>query len=431
MKKIGIGLLGCGVVGSGVVRNLMAHKEDIAKRLDAELEIKKIADLDLGKKSDIPKLPEGLFTKDINDVISRDDVDIVVELIGGEKIAFDGIKKAIENGKHVVTANKHLLAKKIETIIQMAAKAKVEVGFEASVAGAVPVLRTLKEGIVLGGIKSIFGIVNGTANYILTKMTESNVEFNDVLKEAQKLGYAEADPTYDIEGIDAAHKITIIANMAYGTPVDFDSVYTEGISGLTPEDFDFAKQFSRVIKLLAIARMDNGRIDVRVHPAMVPCDRPIAKVDGVTNAVEIETDAADLMLIGPGAGGDATSTAVISDIVEIARNITHGCVGRVSPVAFSQNARKKLALKPIDEVESCYYMRFSVDDKPGVLAAMSGILGKNNISIESVIQKGRSQETVPLVILTHEASEKNVRAAVKELDELETTRSKTKIIRLL
>jgi homoserine dehydrogenase len=262
-------------------------------------------------------------------------------------------------------------------------------------------------------------------------MTEKSVPFEEALEDAKRLGYAESDPTFDTGGIDAAHKITILANLAFGTPVDFESVYTEGIEMLLPDDFDFAKQFGRVIKLLATARIDSGRVDVRVHPAMVPEHRPIARIDGVTNAVELDVAGSGrLMLIGAGAGGDATSTAVVADMVDIARNMLSGSIGRVSPFAFRREARRKLPMKPIEEITSGYYLRFSVYDRPGVLAAMAGILGKHGISIESVIQKGRSHGPVPLVILTHEAREKELRKAVKELDKLETTRDKTRIIRL-
>ncbi|GMT42337.1 MAG: homoserine dehydrogenase [bacterium] len=431
MNKVGVGLLGCGVVGSAVVRNLVENVERISARCDVKFEIKKIAVMDSSKKRSVPELPKEVFTKNISDVTSAADVDIVVELIGGEGIALEAIKQAFENGKHIVTANKLLIAKKGEELLEAAAKAGVELGFEASVAGAVPVIRTLKEAAAGGEIRSVFGIINGTANYILTSMTEKGVSFDEALNEAQRFGYAEADPAYDIEGIDAAHKITILANLAFGTPVDFDSVYTEGISGIAPEDIGFARQFGRVIKLMATARIDSGRIDVRVHPAMVPRKRPIARIDGVSNAVELEiSNTGRLMLIGPGAGGDATASAVIADMVEIGRNMAAGCVGRVGSFGFRPEKRKRLPMKPLDEVISGYYLRFLVDDNPGVLAKMAGILGGNNISIESVIQKGRSDGSVPVVILTHEARESDIRAAVEKLDKMKTNRDKTKIIRL-
>ncbi|MDH5543427.1 MAG: homoserine dehydrogenase [Nitrospinota bacterium] len=431
MKKIGVGILGCGVIGSAVVKNLILGAEDISRRCGLEVEIKKIAELDFGRKKGVPESAGPLFTKDLNEIIASKEIDIVVELMGGLDFAFETIIKAIKAGKHIVTANKHLIAKKGEKIYEEAQKAGVEFCFEASVAGAVPIIRTLKEGIVAGKIHSVLGIINGTANYILTKMTESNANFADVLAEAQRLGYAEKDPTFDIEGIDAAHKIAIMASLSFGTPVDFDSILVEGISRLNSDDFDYAKKFDKVIKLLGIARMDNGKIDVRVHPAMLDCGEPLAKVNGVTNAVELKVSHADeLMLIGPGAGGDATSSAVIADIVEIARNINSGSVGRVAPAAFIQSARKNLPMKPIEEIECCYYLRFYVEDRPGVLASMAKILGDNNISISTAYQKDVHGDTVPLMITTHTALEKNIRAAVEKIDKLETTKDKTVIIRL-
>ena len=430
MKKIGVGVLGCGVIGSAVVNNLIKGAKDISAKCGAEIEVRRIAELDFNRKAGVPESVGSLFTKNLDDIVLGDDIDIVIELMGGLDTPFMAIEKAIKAGKHIVTANKHLIAKKGEDIYKAALDAGVEVNFEASVAGAVPILRTLKEGIVGGEIISINGIINGTANYILTEMAESDADFSDVLAEAQKLGYAEADPTFDIEGIDAAHKIAIMASMAYGTPVDFDSIYIEGISNITSEDFFYAKKFGKVIKLLGIARLENGEIDVRVHPVMLPCGKPIARVDGVTNAVELKVShAGDLMLIGPGAGGDATSSAVIADAVEIARNIVTGSVGRVPPTAFLPNARKKLPMKSIDEIECSYYLRFQVEDKPGVLANMAGILGENNIGIQSAYQNNAEAEVVPLVIITHAAKEKDLRKAVEKIDRLDTVREKTVIIR--
>ena len=431
MRKIGVGLLGCGVVGSAVVRSLHQNADTIAARCGAEFEIKKIAVRETNKNRFLPADPQGVITDSIDEVVSAPDIDLVVELMGGEEGAYEAITKAIGHGKHIVTANKLVLAKRGEEIFKAAIDAGVELGFEASVAGSVPVIRTIKETVAGGGIKSVFGIINGTANYILTEMTQKSVSFDAALADAKRLGYAEADPSFDVGGIDAAHKITILANLAFGTPVDFDSVYVEGIEAVTPDDIYFAKQFGRVIKLLATARVESGQVDVRVHPSMVPEQSPMAHINGVTNAVELEVGGAGrLMLIGAGAGGDPTASSVIADMVEIARNIESGSVGRVSPFAFMKEARRKLPMKPIENIKSRYYLRFSVFDKPSVLAVMSGILGKHGISIASVIQKGRSHGTVPLVILTHEAREKEMRLAVRELDKLESTKEKTKIIRL-
>lgn len=428
MKRIGVGLLGCGVVGSAVLRNITAHAGAISARCDAEFEVRKIAVRDRSKKrANAPSAPYA----SIDEVVDDPSIDIVVELMGGEDEAYRAIKRAIANRKHVVTANKLLLARRGEEIFSDAIAGGVEIGFEASVAGAVPVIRTLKEAVASGAVRSITGIINGTSNYILTNMREGGVSFTEALREAQKLGYAEADPAFDVEGTDAAHKVAILASLAYGSPVDFNKVHTEGISRLMPDDFDFARQFGRVIKLLAIARLDSGSLDVRVHPAMVPLSHPIAGVNGVTNAVEIKvSDAGRLLLIGPGAGGDATASAVIANMADIARDMIMNTVGRISPFGFMHHARRTLPMKPVDEIKSGYYIRLTVDDRPGVLAKMAGILGDNGISIDSVIQKGRSGGAVPLVLLTHEAGERAVRDAVKKFDGLGSTREKAVIIRL-
>lgn len=428
MKAIGVGLLGCGVVGSAVARLVSENADAIAARCGARFEIRKIAVKNRRKKR--PGIDPKLFAS-VDEVVSSPEVDLVVELMGGEKDALRAIKKAIANKKHVVTANKLLLAKRGEGIFSDAIAAGVEIGFEAAVAGAVPVIRTLKEAVASGAVRSVQGIINGTSNYILTSMKDGTVGFADALAAAQKLGYAEADPTFDVEGIDAAHKVAILASLAFGSPVDFSKVHIEGITRLAPEDFEFARQFGRVIKLLAIARMEGKKLDVRVHPVMVAAARPIAAVNGVTNAVEIDvSDAGRLMLIGPGAGGNATASAVIANMADIARDMILGAVGRISPFGFMDRARKKLPMMPVDEVTGGYYLRFTVEDKPGVLATMAGILGDNGISIDSVIQKGRSGGVVPLVILTHGAKERAVRIAVEKINKLRSTRNKAMIIRL-
>ncbi len=428
MRTIGVGLLGCGVVGSAVARLVRENADAIAARCGARFEIRKIAVKNRRKKH--PGIPARLFTT-VEKVVSSPDVDLVVEVMGGEEEAYRAIKMAIANKKHVITANKLLLAKRGEEIFSAAIAAGIEVGFEAAVAGAVPVIRTLKEAVASGTVRSVQGIINGTSNYILTSMKDGTVSFAEALASAQKLGYAEADPTFDVEGIDAAHKIAILASLAFGSPVDFSKVHIEGISGLAPEDFEFARQFGRVIKLLAIARMDGNRLDVRVHPVMVAAARPIAAVNGVTNAVEITvSDAGRLMLIGPGAGGNATASSVIANMADIARDMILGAVGRISPYGFMDRARKKLPMMPVGDITGGYYLRFTVEDKPGVLAAIAGILGDNGISIDSVIQKGRSGGMVPLVILTHHAKEQNVRTAMKKIGKLRSTKNEAMIIRL-
>ncbi len=428
MRTIGVGLLGCGVVGSAVARLLQENADAIAARCGARFELRKVAVKDAAKPR--PGIDKKLFAS-IDEVVASPEVEIVVELMGGEEEAFRAIRKAIAGKKHVVTANKLLLARRGEELFADAIAAGVEIGFEASVAGAVPVIRTLKEAVTSGSVRQLFGIINGTCNYILTNMKEGTVSFADALAEAQKLGYAEADPVFDVEGIDAAHKVAILASLAFGSPVDFDKVHVEGISRLAPADFEFARHFGRVIKLLATARRDADGLDVRVHPVMVDASRPIASVNGVTNAVEIDvSDAGRLMLIGPGAGGNATASAVIANMGDIARDMILGSTGRISPFGFMEHARKELPMKPIEEVTGGYYLRFTVEDKPGVLATMAGILGDNGISIDSVIQKGRSGGAVPLVILTHEAKERAVRTAVEKINGLSSTKDKAMIIRL-
>ena len=337
--------------------------------------------------------------------------------------------KAIKNGKHVVTANKALLATHGKEIFKAAEKVGVKVGFEASVAGGIPIIKIISEGLVANKIKSIYGIINGTTNYILSKMSDENAGFSEVLKEAQKLGYAEADPTYDIEGIDSAHKLSILASLAYGAQFSIKDVYREGISWISAMDIEFARELGYKLKLLAIAKETNGKIELRVHPTMVPEDFLISKVDGVFNAVYVEGDAVGSTLYyGRGAGDMPTGSAVVSDIADISCNIVNKTIGR-NPL-FSRDEKGKNLLK-MDDVRSRYFFRFSAIDKPGVLSRISGILGKYNISIASVIQKDRKEgKTVPLVVLTHIAREKDVLAAVKEINRLQIVTGKTVFIRV-
>lgn len=425
---INVGIIGFGIVGSGTARVLLENKEVIQKRAGFGINLKRIADLDITTDRGF-QVPDGILTTDVNAIFNDPEIQIVVELIGGIRPAKDFILKAIQNGKHVVTANKALLATEGTEIFQAARKAGVEVGFEASVAGAIPIIKVMKEGLVANRIKAIFGIINGTSNYILTKMTDEDVEFTDALKEAQKLGYAEADPTFDIEGIDTAHKLTILATLAYGIPLSYNSIHIEGISKISAQDIAFATEFGYKVKLLAITKETNGDIELRVHPTMLPKDYLIAKVDGPFNAIYVEGDATgSTMYYGRGAGSIPTGSAVASDIVDIARNIQKNAVGRVPTIPeFTGEA----GIRKIDDIVSRYYFRFSALDKPGVLSKISGILGKYNISITSVIQKGRRiGEAVPLVVLTHEAKEKDVRQAIQEIDTLQVVTGPTCMIRV-
>ena len=430
MKKdmVNVGIIGFGTVGTGTVRILLENKDVLKERIGFEISLKRIADLDIKRDRGI-NIPEGVLTTDVDAVLTDPDIDIVVELIGGIRPAKDFIIKAIRNRKHVVTANKALLATEGADIFEAARKSGVEVGFEASVAGAIPIIKVMKEGLVANRIKAVYGIINGTSNYILTKMTDENVEFSDALKEAQKLGYAEADPTLDIEGIDTAHKLTILASLAYGIPLSDKSIYVEGITGISSQDIAFASELGYKVKLLAIAKESNGEIELRVHPTMLPKEYLIAKVDGPFNAIYVDGDVAGSTLYyGRGAGSVPTGSAVVSDIVDIARNIQKEAVGRVPTLPGSSGERK---IKKIDDIVSRYYFRFFALDKPGVLSKISGILGNYNISIASVIQKGRRiDEAVPLVVLTHEAKEKDVRQAINEIDRLSVVKDKTVFIRV-
>ena len=426
--KISIGIIGFGTVGTGTVKILLENKEIIKERIGFEINLRRIADIDIFRDRGI-KLPKSILTSNVDDILSDPETDIVVELIGGIRPAKDFILKAINNRKHVVTANKALLATEGNEIFTAAHKREVEIGFEASVAGGIPIIKVIREGLVANRIKAIYGIINGTSNYILTKMTEEDVEFSKALKEAQALGYAEADPTLDIEGIDSAHKLAILAYLSYGIPVSYRDIYTEGISRISPQDISFASELGYKVKLLAIAKESDSKIELRVHPTMLPKEYLISKVDGPFNAIYIEGDATGSTLYyGRGAGCMPTGSAVVSDIVDIARNIMKNATGRV-PVLTK--TLRNLKIKRMDDVISMYYFRFSALDKPGVLSKISGILGNYNISIASVIQKGRSVgEAVPLVVCTHKAKERDVRKAISEIDRLPVVMDKTVFIRV-
>ncbi len=425
---INVGIIGFGIVGSGTAKVLLENKDVLVERLGFELNLKRISDLDIKRDRGI-KVPEGVLTTDVNDIFNDSDIQIVVELIGGIRPAKDFIIKAIQKGKHVVTANKALLATEGTDIFDAAQQAGVEVGYEASVAGAIPIIKVMKESLIANRIKAIYGIINGTSNYILTKMTDENVEFSQALKEAQALGYAEADPTFDIEGIDTAHKLTILATLSYGIPLSYKSVYIEGISKISTQDIGFASELGYKVKLLAITKESDGEVELRVHPTMLPKDYLIAKVDGPFNAIYVDGDATgSTMYYGRGAGSVPTGSAVVSDIADIARNIKKNAVGRVPTIP---RIFRDTRIKKIDEIVSRYYFRFSALDRPGVLSKISGILGNYNISITSVIQKGRREgEAVPLVVLTHDAKERDVRQALEEIDKLPVVKDKTVLIRV-
>jgi homoserine dehydrogenase len=425
---INIGIIGFGTVGSGTVKILLSNRDILSRKSGIDINIKKIADIDTKKDRGL-KLPDNVLINDADKILNDPDINIVVELIGGIQPAKDFILKAIRNKKHVVTANKALLAKEGNEIFAEAEKYGVEVGFEASVAGGIPIIKVLREGLIANNILAVYGIINGTSNYILTKMTNDKVEFSDALKDAQRFGYAEADPTFDIEGIDSAHKLAILATIAYGMPLSLDKIYTEGISKITAQDIEFAGELGYKIKLLAIAKSSNNEVELRVHPTMLPKDYFISKVDGVFNAIYVQGDAVgDTLYYGRGAGDMPTGSAVVSDIIDIARNINKNAVGRISSNIAKNTGLK---IKNMDDIEAMYYFRFSAFDRPGVLSKISGVLGNYNISIASVIQKGRRVgEAVPLIVLTHRAKEKDVVKAVSEIDKLPIVADKTLYIRV-
>lgn len=420
-----VGIIGFGTVGSGTVKVLLQNSVLIKKRTGLDIEIARIADLDIKRDRGI-KLPEGLLTTNASEIIDDPGIDIVVELIGGIRPAKDFILKAIRNKKHVVTANKALLAEEGEEIFHEAKENGVMLGFEASVAGGIPIIKVVGEGLVANRFLSIYGIINGTSNYILTRMTAEGLSFKEALSEAQRLGYAEADPTLDVEGIDATHKLTILASLAFGIPLSYKSIYREGITGITPLDINFAKELGYRIKLLAIAKLTDGELELRVHPTMVPEEYLISKVDGVFNAIYVEGDAVGPTLYyGRGAGDMPTGSAVVSDIVDIAKRLSSP-----EPVRMAE-PYGDVILKDMGEIVSMYYFRFTALDRPGVLSKISGILGEHNISIASVIQKGRRVGgAVPLVILTHMAKERDVLKALSEIDRLSVVADRSFFLRV-
>ena len=433
---INVGIIGFGTVGTGTAKILLENKDVISQRTGFDINLKKIADLDIEKSRGI-KLPEGILTTNADDILNDPEINIVIELIGGIHPAKELILRAIRNNKHVVTANKALIATEGNEILAEAEKHGVEIGFEASVAGGIPIIKIIKEGLVANRILAVYGIINGTSNYILTKMTDEGLEFSDALKEAQRLGYAEADPTYDIEGIDSAHKLAILASLAYDIPLSFNDVYKEGITRITSQDIGFAGELGYKIKLLAIAKASDNMVELRVHPTMVPKDYLISKVDGVFNAIYVQGDAVgDTLYYGRGAGDMPTGSAVVSDVVDIGRRIMIQDTGyRIQDKKYRASCivhhASSIKIKKIEDIEAMYYFRFTAFDKPGVLSNISGVLGSYNISITSVIQKGRRLgEAVPLIVLTHTAKEKDVIKAVAEIDRLSVVADKTLYIRV-
>lgn len=429
--EIKVGLIGLGTIGTGVAKILTEDPEIVTAHLGVPLRLVKIADLNPARAEGLNLSPEILTTR-AEEIINDPKIQIVIELIGGYEPARSFIIQAIKQGKHIITANKALLAKHGEEIYQAAADHQVDVGFEASVGGGIPIIRAIKEGLAANRIRSVYGIINGTANYILTEMEKGGRSFESVLKEAQKKGFAEADPAYDIKGIDTAHKLTILASLSFGTRLALEQVYTEGIDKITTLDLEFAKELGYKIKLLALAKATNHEIEVRVHPTMISRDYLLATVDGVYNAIYVIGDrVGSTMFYGMGAGEQPTASAVVSDVIDISRNICKNITRRITPTSFSEEFIKEKRIKDISQIVSAYYLRFSALDKPGVLSKISGILGEHNISLETVIQRWRQVgKSVPIVMMTHEAMEHDITAALTRINELSFITEKTHLIRV-
>jgi len=436
VSDVRIGLLGLGTVGAGVVKILQTRREMLEERAGARLTLAAVADTDLTRAReglDLKNLP---LTGDAAHVLADPSIHIVIELVGGLEPARTFISRALAARKHVVTANKALLAHHGAELYEEARRAGVALGFEAAVAGGIPLIRAVKDGLVANRVLSLAGIVNGTCNYILSKMTDEGLDFSLVLKEAQAHGYAEADPTLDIEGMDSAHKLQILVALAFRTFVDLKHIHTEGITRVTAQDIDYARELGYRIKLLAIAKATgpagapSAGVEVRVHPTMIPAASPLAAVSGVFNGIFLTGDAVgDLMFYGRGAGQMPTASAVLSDVVEIARRIAHGIPSL--PLELPSIGPTALPLTPMEAIRCCYYLRVTAQDRPGVLSRVAGILGENDISIANVIQKGRgTREAVPVVMLTHEARERDMRAALAKIDRLRDVAAATTMIRV-
>ena len=430
MKTIAIGLIGFGTIGTGVVKVLQKNAAIIRQRLGIPLVLKRIADLDITSARSV-SVSKKLLTANALQVIDDPEIDIIVELMGGIQPAKQFILRALKNGKQVVTANKALLAECGAEIFRTAAAHGVDVAFEGSVGGGIPVIRAVREGFSANHLLGIFGILNGTSNYILSRMTEQNESFEKVLLDAKQQGFAEADPTLDVEGIDAAHKLAVLINLAYSRNIKLSNIYTEGISEITPLDIEFARELGYKIKLLAICRGNGEEIDARVHPTLIPEGHLLSQVSGTFNAIFLQGDAVGpCMLYGKGAGMMPTASAVVSDIIDLSRNIQKGISQRILPAAVT--ARKDIRVRNIRNIQTRYYLRFSAVDKPGVLAKIASILGRNHISIHSVVQRGRRMRggAVSIFMFTHEARESNLQKALRQMGRLSILRGKTMCIRI-
>ena len=432
IKPINVGLLGIGTVGGGTFTVLQRNAEEITRRAGRPIRITVVADKNVALARNVSG-GTCRVTDDAFSVVADPEVDIVIELIGGYGVAKELVLKAIANGKHVVTANKALLAVHGNEIFKAAQDKGVMVAFEAAVAGGIPIIKALREGLSANRIEWIAGIINGTTNFILSEMRDKGLSFDTVLKEAQRLGYAEADPTFDIEGVDAAHKITILSSLAFGIPMQFDKAYIEGISKLDAVDIKYAEQLGYRIKLLGITKRTDEGVELRVHPTLIPAKRLIANVEGAMNAVLVQGDAVGSTLYyGKGAGAEPTASAVIADLVDVTRMATSDPQNRVPHLAFQPNAMADIKILPMDEVITSYYLRLRVQDKPGVLADITRILADEQISIDAVIQKepGEGEEQTDLIMLTHQTREKRINAAIKKIEALGVVAGKVTKLRL-
>ena len=428
MKKINLGIIGFGNIGSGVVRILREKRSILAQKIGLEINVKKICDKDIASKRDI-SVDKHLLTKDAYQIINDPQIDIVVELMGGVQPAKEYIVEALKKGKNIVTANKALLAQEGKELFALASDRGKNIYFEASVGAGIPIIKSLREGLVANKFYSIFGIVNGTSNFILSRMSQANCTFKDALAEAKQKGFAERDPSLDIEGIDSAHKLILLAYLCFGRLVNLEEVFIEGISQISLADVNYASELGFEIKLLAIAKKETDELEVRVHPTLVPKQHLLASVSGVFNALYVSSDlAGSLLFYGPGAGQMSAASAVVSDIVDLTQDIKAGLFRPTLNIVEDKSIRK---LRKIDEFESRYYIRFMAVDRPGVLAKISGILAKFGISIASVTQKERHKaQVVPIVMIIHEAKEKNLRQALALINRLDVVREKPVAIRI-
>ena len=431
MKPVRIGILGLGTVGSGTVEVLRGNAAEISRRLGRAVEVFMVSTRNAEKARAVCP-PETIVVSDPFEVVRHPEVDIVAELYGGTDTAKELVFEAVRHGKHIVTANKKLLAEHGGELFALAEKHNVMVQFEAAVAGGIPIIKALREGLAANRIRSIVGIINGTSNFILSEMREKGSAFADVLKEAQRLGYAEADPTFDIEGHDAGHKITIMSALAFGTPVNFSACYLEGISKLDSRDIKYAEELGYRIKLLGITRRSEKGIELRVHPTLLPESRLLANVNGVMNAVRVNADmVGETLFYGAGAGALPTASAVVADIIDISRLIAADSGHRVPYLAFQPAQVQAQTMLPMDEITSSYYLRVQAEDKPGVLGQIANLLAAQNVSIEALIQKGvLDGHTAEIVILTHSTVEKHIKAAIAAIEALDTVGEKVVMIRM-